>query len=27
VLCPVHQLVLLDGTPVEGEPMVATCAW
>jgi hypothetical protein len=27
VLCPVHQLVLLDGSPVEGEPMLATSAW
>jgi hypothetical protein len=27
ILCPVHQLVLLDGSPVEGEPMVATAAW
>ena len=27
VLCPVHQLVLLDGSPVAGEPMLATCAW
>ena len=27
VLCPVHQLVLLDGSPVEGEPMLATCGW
>jgi hypothetical protein len=27
VLCPVHQLVLLDGSPVEGEPMLATSVW
>jgi hypothetical protein len=27
LLCPVHQLVLLDGSPVEGEPMLATAAW
>jgi len=27
VLCPVHQLVLLDGSPVVGEPMLATAAW
>jgi hypothetical protein len=27
ILCPVHQLVLLDGSPVAGEPMVATAAW
>jgi hypothetical protein len=27
VLCPVHQLVLLDGSPVRGEPMLATAAW
>ncbi|HEY1297845.1 MAG TPA: hypothetical protein VGJ60_32605 [Chloroflexota bacterium] len=27
VLCPVHQLVLLDGSPVAGEPMLATCGW
>ena len=27
VLCPVHQLILLDGTPVAGEPMLATAAW
>jgi len=27
VLCPVHQLVLLDGSPVQGEPMLATAAW
>jgi hypothetical protein len=27
ILCPVHQLVLLDGSPVEGEPMLATAAW
>jgi hypothetical protein len=27
VLCPVHQLVLLDGSPVEGQPMLATAAW
>jgi len=27
VLCPIHQLVLLDGTPVQGQPMLATAAW
>jgi len=27
LLCPVHQLVLLDGSPVAGEPMLATAAW
>ncbi len=27
VLCPVHQLVLLDGSPVRGEPMLATAVW
>ncbi len=27
ILCPVHQLVLLDGSPVEGQPMLATAAW
>jgi hypothetical protein len=27
ILCPVHQLVQLDGSPVEGEPMLATAAW
>ena len=27
VLCPVHQLVLLDGSPVQGEPMLATAVW
>ena len=27
VLCPVHQLVRLDGSPVDGEPMLATAAW
>jgi hypothetical protein len=27
VLCPVHQLVLLDGSPVLGQPMLATSAW
>jgi len=27
ILCPVHQLVLLDGSSVEGEPMLATAAW
>lgn len=27
VLCPVHQLVLLDGSQVHGEPMLATAAW
>lgn len=27
VLCPVHQLVLLDGSPVHGQPMLATAVW
>jgi hypothetical protein len=27
VLCPVHQLVLVDGSPVHGEPMLATAVW
>jgi hypothetical protein len=27
VLCPVHQLVRLDGSTVEGEPMLATAVW
>jgi hypothetical protein len=27
VLCPFHQLVGLDGRPVEGQPMVATPSW
>ena len=27
ILCPGHQLVLLDGSPVEGQPMLATAAW
>jgi hypothetical protein len=27
ILCPVHQLVLRDGSPVEGEPVVVTAAW
>ena len=27
VLCPVHQLVRLDGSVVEGEPMLATAVW
>jgi hypothetical protein len=27
VLCPVHHLVLLDGSPVRGQPMLATAAW
>jgi hypothetical protein len=27
VLCPVHQLVLLDGSPVGGQPMLATAVW
>jgi hypothetical protein len=27
ILCPIHQLVLLDGSPVEGQPMLATAAW
>ena len=27
LLCPYHQLVHLDGTPIEGEPMLATAGW
>jgi hypothetical protein len=27
VLCPYHELVGLDGVPVEGQPMVVTAAW
>jgi hypothetical protein len=27
LLCPTHQLVLLDGSPVEGQPLLATAAW
>lgn len=27
LLCPIHQLVRLNGEPVEGQPMVATAAW
>jgi hypothetical protein len=27
VLCPLHQLVLLDGSVVTGEPMLATAVW
>jgi hypothetical protein len=27
LLCPVHLLVLVDGSPVEGQPMLATAAW
>ena len=27
LLCPVHQLVFLDGSAVNGEPMLATAAW
>src|SRR5438067_1920672 len=27
ILCPVHQLVRLDGSPVEGQPMLATAVW
>lgn len=27
VLCPLHQLVLLDGSSVHGEPMLATAVW
>jgi hypothetical protein len=27
VLCPVHQLVLLDGSPVAGQPMLAMAIW
>jgi hypothetical protein len=27
ILCPVHELVLLDGARVTGEPTLATAAW
>jgi hypothetical protein len=27
IVCPVHQLVLLDGAQVAGQPMLATAAW
>jgi hypothetical protein len=27
VLCPHHQLVGLDGLPVQGQPMLATAGW
>jgi hypothetical protein len=27
LLCPYHLLVQLDGTPIEGEPMLATASW
>jgi hypothetical protein len=27
LLCPVHQLVQLDGSAVIGQPMLATAAW
>jgi len=27
VLCPRHQLVLLDGSAVHGEPVLATAVW
>jgi hypothetical protein len=27
LLCPYHQLVRLDGTPVDGEPVLATAGW
>jgi hypothetical protein len=27
LLCPRHQLVHLDGTAVDGQPLVATAAW
>jgi hypothetical protein len=27
VLCPRHQLVGVDGTPVQGQPVLATAAW
>jgi hypothetical protein len=27
IVCPVHQLVLPDGSPVRGEPMLATGVW
>jgi hypothetical protein len=27
LLCPVHLLVFLDGSAVQGEPMLVTAAW
>jgi hypothetical protein len=27
ILCPVHQLVQLDGSAVDGQPMLAMAAW
>ena len=27
LLCPYHQLVRLDGSPIDGEPMLATAGW
>ena len=27
LLCPFHQLVYLDGSPVVGEPVLATAGW
>jgi hypothetical protein len=27
VLCPRHQLLALDGSPVQGEPMLAMAPW
>ena len=27
VLCPRHELVYIDGSAVEGQPMFATAAW
>ena len=27
ILCPVHLLVLLDGSPVDGEPMLVSAVW
>ena len=27
VLCPVHQLVRLDGSAIAGQPLLATAAW
>jgi len=27
LLCPVHELVRLDGAPIQGQPMLATAAW
>ena len=27
ILCPIHQLVLPDGSPVQGQPMLATATW